>query len=211
MTTDTSTTADLLEAVLADLALLVDAITNAQLHDPTPCTDYDVGQLQDHVLGWLNNFAAGFADPQGQAPQATVQEYQTSDDPAAEVQAAAELLVQAVRDGAAARPLKLGDAAMPGEMALGMILWEYQVHGWDLARATGQPWHPPAAAAEQSLSFAPTMLTDDYQGEGKTFAPPVPVPEDAPPLDRLLGLSGRRPDWIGERHDATILEDERHG
>ena len=92
-----------------------------------------------------------------------------------------------------------------------MILWEYQVHGWDLARATGQPWHPPAAAAEQSMRFAPTMLTDDYQGEGKTFAQPVSVPEDAPPLDRLLGLSGRRPDWIGERHGPRYVQDERHG
>ena len=196
MTTDTSATADLLEAVLADLAPVVGAITDDQLHDPTPCSNYDVGQLRDHVLGWLGNFAAGFADPHGQAPQTTVEGPRASVDPAAEVQAAAELLVQAVRGGAAARPLKLGEARMPGEMALGMILWEYQVHGWDLALATGQPWHPPAAAAEQSLSFAPTMLIGDYQGEGKMFAEPVAVPEDAPPLDRLLGLSGRRPDWI---------------
>ncbi len=152
MTTDTNTTADLLEAVLADLAPVVGAITDDQLHDPTPCSDYDVGQLRDHVLGWLGNFAAGFADPHGQAPQTTVEGHRASVDPTAEVQAAAELLVQAVRGGAAARPLKLGEAGMPGEMALGMILWEYQVHGWDLARATGQPWHPPAAAAEQSLT-----------------------------------------------------------
>ncbi|MGI8576983.1 MAG: TIGR03086 family metal-binding protein [Nocardioidaceae bacterium] len=195
MTTDTNTTADLLEAVLDDLAPVIGAITNDQLHTPTPCTEYDVGQLQDHVLGWLGNFAAGFADPNGQAPQATVEGQHAGVDPAAEVRAAAELLTQAIRGGAAARPLKLGDAAMPGKMALGMILWEYQVHGWDLARATGQPWHPPAAAAEQSLGFAPTMLTDDYQGEGKAFAERVAVPEDAPPLDRLVGLSGRRPDW----------------
>ncbi len=70
---------------------------------------------------------------------------------------------------------------MPGEMALGMILWEYQVHGWDLARATGQPWNPPAAAAEESLGFAPAMLTPDDQGAGKPFADAVAVPEDAPP------------------------------
>ncbi len=45
---------------------------------------------------------------------------------------------------------------MPGELALGMILWEYQMHGWDLARATGQSWwRLPAAAAEESLGFAP--------------------------------------------------------
>ncbi len=196
MATETNTTADLLAAVLADLAPVIAAITDDQMHDPTPCTDYDVAQLRDHVLGWLTNFAAGFADPQGQAPHATVDDYHPTGDPAAEVQVASELLVTAVRDGAAARPLKLGDAAMPGQMALDMILWEYQVHGWDLARATGQPWHPPTAATEESLSFAPTMLTDDYQGEGKSFAEAVDVPRDSSPLDRLLGLSGRRPDWV---------------
>lgn len=84
---------------------------------------------------------------------------------------------------------------MPGDMALGMILWEYQVHGWDLARATGQQWSPPVEAAEESLAFAPAMLTEDYQGEGKSFAARVEVPDAAPALDHLIGLSGRDPTW----------------
>lgn len=195
MTTARDQTADLLRPVLADLAGVVGAITEGQLHDPTPCTEFDVEQLRDHVLGWLANFAAGFADPHGQAPQATVDGYHASTDPALEVRSAEDRLDRAIRTGAAARPLKLGEAAMPGEMALDMILWEYQVHGWDLVRATGQDWSPPAAAAEESLGFAPGMLTGDYQGEGKAFAPRVDVPESAPPLDRLLGLSGRNPHW----------------
>ncbi len=112
-------------------------------------------------------------------------------------------MAAALRDGAATRPLRLGDSAMPGDMALSMILWEYQVHGWDLARATGQPWSPPAEAAEESLEFAPGMLTDDYQGEGKAFAPRVRVPATAPPLDRLLGLSGRDPAWPGHPGGGT--------
>lgn len=110
---------------------------------------------------------------------------------------AAAQLDRAVRAGAAERPLRLGESAMPGELALGMILWEYHVHGWDLAVATGQPWTPPAEAAEASLAFAPGMLTPDYQGEGKSFGPPVDVPWDAPALDRLLGISGRDPHWSG--------------
>jgi uncharacterized protein (TIGR03086 family) len=198
MTTSTDRTADLLSAVLADLAPMMSGITQEQLVNPTPCTELDVAQLRDHVVGWLDTFAAGFADPGGQAPRTGVDGYQASADPAAEVRAAAATLDAAIRAGAAARPLRLGEQAMPGDMALSMILWEYQVHGWDLARATGQPWSPPAAAAEESLAFAPNMLTPDYQGEGKAFAPRVLVAADAPPLDRLLGLSGRDPGWSRE-------------
>ncbi|HEY3981302.1 MAG TPA: TIGR03086 family metal-binding protein [Streptosporangiaceae bacterium] len=198
MSTSTDRTADLLSAVLADLAPVMSGITPQQLTNPTPCTELDVTQLRDHVVGWLDTFAAGFADPGGQAPRAGLDGYQAAADPAAQVRAAAATLDAAIRGGAAARPLRLGESAMPGEMALSMILWEYQVHGWDLARATGQPWSPAAAAAEESLAFAPNMLTPDYQGEGKAFAPRVPVAADAPALDRLLGLSGRDPGWSRE-------------
>jgi uncharacterized protein (TIGR03086 family) len=200
MTTSTSKTTDLLVAVLADLAPIVGGINDEQLHDPTPCTQYDVEQLRAHVLGWLTTFAAGFADPDGQAPRASLDGYQAPASAAAaasDVRTAADTLSRAIRGGAAGRPLRLGDSAMPGDMALGMILWEYQMHGWDLARATGQRWSPPAAAAEESLNFAPAMLTNDYQGDGKAFAKPVGVPGTAPPLDRLLGLSGRDPAWPG--------------
>jgi hypothetical protein len=53
---------------------------------------------------------------------------------------------------------------------------------------------------EESLAFAPTMLTDDYQGEGKAFAKPVAVPGTAPALDRLVGLSSRDPHWRRDPH-----------
>jgi uncharacterized protein (TIGR03086 family) len=180
----TDQTRELLSAVLADLAEVVGGISPAQLHHPTPCTDYDVAQLRDHVLHWLTTFADAFADQPGSGQLETIT-------------AAADRMDQALRAGAASRPLRLGDSAMPGDMALSMILWEYQMHGWDLARATSQAWSPPAAAAEESLEFAPGMLTADYQGEGKAFAPRVPVPESAPAFDRLLGLSGRDPAWAG--------------
>ncbi|MGH3396652.1 MAG: TIGR03086 family metal-binding protein [Streptosporangiaceae bacterium] len=195
MDTITDQTRGLLAAVLVDLADVVGGISERQLHDPTPCTDYDVAQLRDHVLGWLTIFADGFADPGGQAPRAGLDGYQAPADAGTEVSAVAGRMDQALSAGAASRPLRLGDSAMPGDMALAMILWEFQMHGWDLARATGQPWSPPLAAAQESLSFAPGMLTADYQGDGKAFARRVSVPDSAPALDRLLGLSGRDPAW----------------
>ncbi len=197
MTAATEKTTDLLVAVLSDLAPMVGRITGEQLHDPTPCTELDVGQLRTHVLSWLTTFAGGFADPGGQAPMDRLEGYQVPGDPAAEVRTAAATIAAALHAGAASRPMRLGGSAMPGDMALNMILWEYQVHGWDLARATGQPWSPPPAAAEESLAFAPGMLTEDYQGDGKAFGKPVQVAATAAALDRLLGLSGRDPAWPG--------------
>jgi uncharacterized protein (TIGR03086 family) len=194
MTTSIDTTSQLLRSVLTDLAATVGNVTPDQLHDSTPCSEYDVEQLRRHILGWLSLFAAGFADPNGRAA-AGIDDYTESEDPAAEVRAAADRLTTAFATGAGERTLWLGDSGMPGELALGMMLWEYQMHGWDLAQATGQRWAPPEAALAHSLEFAPAMLTSDFQGEGKSFGPPVSVPADASPLDRLLGLSGRDPRW----------------
>lgn len=190
----TETTNTHLATVLADLEQVVAQIQPGQVHDPTPCTELDVAALERHVVGWLTTFADGFAAPDGRTSSG-IDDYTLPADPAAAVRDAASRLTNAVRAGAADRPLYLGESSMPGELALGMILWEYQVHGWDLARATGQPWAPPEVAAAESLKFAPGMLTPDYQGEGKAFAPRMQVSDDAPAFDRLLGLSGRDPKW----------------
>jgi uncharacterized protein (TIGR03086 family) len=184
-----------LHTVLTDLAGVVDGIDEGRRRAPTPCTEFDAATLLDHVVGWLETFSAGYADLEGRAPRADLTDYRAPGDPAAAVRAAAATLDAALAAGAGSRPLTLGEAAMPGEMALSMILWEYQVHGWDLAVATGQPWSPPPEGLEASLAFAPMMLTEDYQGEGKPFAPRVPVADDAPALDRLVALSGRDPGW----------------
>src|SRR3954471_24549612 len=125
MTSSSDRTADLLRLVLDHLATAVGGVQQEQLHDPTPCTGYDVAQLRQHVLGWLTVFAAGFADPGGQAA-AGIDGYEVPADAASTVRSAAQQLDGAVRDGATSRPLRLGESALPGDMALSMILWEYQ-------------------------------------------------------------------------------------
>lgn len=188
-------TLELLQPVLADLADVVDGIREDQINLATPDTEWDVAQLRDHILSWLVVFAEGYADPRGQAPVAKTKNYSSPPNPGQEVRTASTRLADAIRGGAADRPLSLGTDAMPGDMALEMILWEYVMHGWDLARATDQPWRPDPVAAEASLAFAPGILTPSYQGEGMTFGPAVPVAADASALDRLLGISGRDPHW----------------
>jgi uncharacterized protein (TIGR03086 family) len=188
----------MLAQVLSDLADLIGQIGPEQFADPTPCTEYDVGALRAHVLGWLTHFATAFQDPDGVTDRPDPTTHAAPDDPAeaaAMARAAAARIADAIEHGVAGRPVRMVSASMPGESMLQMALWEYLVHGSDLARSTGRPWNPPAGAAENALSFAPLMLTDDYRGPGKNFAAAVSVPAEAPPLDQLLAFSGRDPRW----------------
>ena len=82
---------------------------------------------------------------------------------------------------------------MPAPAMAAVAVNEVLVHGWDLAVATGQPY-----AADPTSVAACTGFAAQAAAEGPTpglFGPPVPVPDDAPPLDRLLGLTGRDPAW----------------
>jgi uncharacterized protein (TIGR03086 family) len=198
MDSSTETAGRLIAPVLADLANVVESITPGQFSDPTPCPDFDVATLRTHVLAWTTYFGAALHDPEGKAGRPDPKQFQAPDDPAegaAVVRDAAAEIARAVDGGVADRPVLMVQATMPGESLLRMILWEYLAHGSDLAKSVGQPWNPPVAAVEDALDFAPGMLTDDYRGEGKDFGLIVSVPDDAPPLDRLLGFSGRDPHW----------------
>ncbi|MGO3328603.1 TIGR03086 family metal-binding protein [Gordonia sp. (in: high G+C Gram-positive bacteria)] len=184
---DTSTA---LIRTLDQLADLLDQAAGTPPNSPTPCTDFDIAELRNHIVGWLTAFTDGYTadDHTCSDPNAVTVEGSGAD----QVRAAAARLRQVLPD-ALAHPLKIGEAGMPGDMAASMILWEYQMHGWDLAQAAGLDWAPDDDTLEASLKFAPAMLTTDFQGEGKAFAPAVPVAESASPLERLVGLSGRQP------------------
>jgi uncharacterized protein (TIGR03086 family) len=69
---------------------------------------------------------------------------------------------------------------------------ELLIHGWDLARATGQPADLPEDLAEGALSMWRTRLADRPR-EGMPFAAPQPVADDAPAIDRLAAYLGRQP------------------
>jgi uncharacterized protein (TIGR03086 family) len=194
-------THEYLISTVSRLADVLDRIPAAADHDPTPCTDFDVARLRGHVVGWLSAFTAGFEDPDGRCSDPA--DTAVDGNAAAHVRKLSGRLEQALPD-AAERPLFIGTDAMPGPMALSMILWEYQVHGWDLARATNQDWQPETGGLEESLAFAPSMLTPEFQGEGKTFGPRIDVGTEAPALHRLLGLSGRHPGWPAAAVSGTV-------
>lgn len=180
---------DLLESVLdKDVALLA-AVSPDRHGAATPCPDYDVRTLMDHMVGWVRTFAANANEREpGEDPSAY-----TTDDHAGEFRAAANELVRGWREHGTDGEMVFGTQAMPAAATLGMTLMEYVTHGCDLAIATGQEVPFSDEELETTLARARTNLPDQYRGEGMPFAPVVPVPDDAPALDRLLGFMGRQP------------------
>ena len=79
---------------------------------------------------------------------------------------------------------------VPGSVALHLRMVELLVHGWDLARATGQPPRFPDGLAEQELAFSRRALAD-IPAERNPFGQPQPAPADAAAIDQLAALLGR--------------------
>jgi uncharacterized protein (TIGR03086 family) len=88
---------------------------------------------------------------------------------------------------------RAGGLDLPGEVAGVIALDELVIHGWDLARATAQDYDPDKASLQTVLPFV-TQAADGEPQEG-LFGPPVAVPDGAPLLDRVIGLTGRDPAW----------------
>ena len=88
-----------------------------------------------------------------------------------------------------------GGVDLPGEVAGVVALNEVVVHGWDVAAGTCQPFTSEPQLIEAALGFVRSAAEENPAGSPGLFGPPVPVPADAPPLGRLIALSGRDPEW----------------
>ncbi len=189
--------APLFREVLDRLAVVVD-VDDDRLDGPTPCADFTVAQLRDHVLGWLQFFAAALADPAAVEARPDPADLALDDGRTGrDVVAGASAGIAAAIDGGVAEELVVMSAArMAGDGVLAMALGEYIVHAWDLARATGRPYVAPDAAIGPAHDFLRGMVAPEYRGaDSGFFDEEVAVAHDASPLDALLGFAGRDPRW----------------
>jgi uncharacterized protein (TIGR03086 family) len=181
------------------LAQLVTGIPDELLDAPTPCPSYSVGDLIDHVGGLALAFtvaarkttaASGSEGPSADASR-------LADDWRLRIPQDLGSLAEAWRDSAAwSGTTEAGGLELPGEVAGLVALNELVVHGWDLARATGQAYDGDPVSLEAVYAFLDSFssATSDEQREG-LFGPVVEVQDDAPLLARIVGLSGRHPGW----------------
>jgi uncharacterized protein (TIGR03086 family) len=169
------------------------------LDAPTPCPKYAVGDLLDHIGGLAMGFAAAArkdrSDITAQAPSGDAARLEP--DWREEIPRRLDALAEAWRNPDAwAGMTRVGGLDLPGEVAGVVALDELLVHGWDLARATGQPYgcDDPSLDAVHGfvLQFAAPEMAAQREG---IFGPVVAVADDAPLLDRVVGLAGRDPHW----------------
>ncbi|MGH9232058.1 MAG: TIGR03086 family metal-binding protein [Acidimicrobiales bacterium] len=184
-----------MEGACASTERFVEAVRPAHLSNPTPCADWDVRALLNHVTGTLHLGAALLSDSvptvnmgPGELPDTDL----LGDDPAKAYRLGVEALLAAAAGDALERTHTTPLGAMPGAVLGGFTTLDILVHGWDLAKATGQDATLPTDVAETVLGFARQTLTGE-DTRGTRIGPPVAVDADAGATARLVGYLGRRP------------------
>lgn len=168
---------------------LVEGTQADQLGNQTPCSDWKVRDLLNHVIGGGHMFAAGLRDEPPQGGDATDL---VGDDHKAAFRTAIDEFSAALADTDDLDKLvSLPFGTLPAVAALQLAAGDLLVHSWDLARATGQPFDPPAEFVEASYGFFQVAVNDDLRAAGM-FGPPYEVPADASALDKLLAHAGRQ-------------------
>ena len=179
---------DQLSRVLDVTGRLIAGVRDEQWDGPTPCSEWNVRDLVSHVVTGNRLFTGilaraeppGPLDP-GSPPASLVRAYQDS---------APELVAAFARPGVLDEVFTVPFGTVPGAVALHLRLTEILVHGWDVARATGQPADFPVDITEQELAFSRPILGQIPPGR-HPFAPSLPEAGGAPAIDRLAALLGR--------------------
>lgn len=174
------------------MADLIGAVPDGRLGDPTPCDEYTVGDLLDHIGGASLAFrAAAVKQPLEGGP--TGDASNLGADWRARIPRDVASLAEAWRDPEAwTGTTAAGGVDLPAEVAGVVALDELVIHGWDLAKAIDAPADYEGPGLEAVHAMVQQFRSAEIEG---LFGPPVTVPERAPLLDRIIGLSGRSPDW----------------
>jgi uncharacterized protein (TIGR03086 family) len=180
------------------LAALVARVGDDELDLPTPCPAYSLGDLIDHVGGLARAFAAAArksGDEREHAPSGDAS--RLTDDWRKRIPRDLAALAQAWREPAAWTGMtRIAGSDAPAE-AVGVTLAdELAVHGWDVARATGQPYACDPDVLAAARTFLGMIASPGAPaGPDVPFGPPRDVASDAPPLDQVVALAGRDPAW----------------
>lgn len=174
---------DAAERSLVVLQQVVHGIATDDLTKQTPCGEYDVAALTDHLLNSISVLGgvAG-AELPGRDPDDSVER---------QVIAAARPALDAWRRRGLDGSIDVGSNQMPAQVLAGILALEFLVHGWDYATAIDRPFDAPDSLTGYVHDLSRKIITPE--GRKKVgFDDPVEVADDAGPLERLLAFTGRR-------------------
>jgi uncharacterized protein (TIGR03086 family) len=182
-----------LDRVVPTLGDLVKAVRSDQLDNPTPCTDFTVRDLLGHFIGNLDRLTDAFAGEP--VTDLTPRPEMLGDDPGKTYDAVTGEFAAAVRrpgamDTIISLPPPFGD--VPAPVIVAFVAFDFIVHSWDLATATGQTYTPPDDLVDAADDFARQVIAPPMRVPG-VFGAEVDPPAGATALERLLAFSGRRP------------------
>ncbi|MGC5341361.1 TIGR03086 family metal-binding protein [Streptomyces sp. DT171] len=179
----------------AEAARIARGVDAAQLTSPvTPCADWDVRGLVNH---WVLYTSYGLEHRARRAvlpDTLTTRDFTADGDWAERYAAELDRAVAAWADPAVWEgEIDLGGSPSPAPAVAAMLTEELALHGWDVARATGQDFRISDEAAAYLLAGVDEHAALYRQYEG--YADAVPVAGTATPFTRALAHSGRDPHW----------------
>lgn len=178
---------------MAESRNVVGAVTPDQLTNPTPCTEWTVRDVINHITGGGKFFA--MAVEEGSVPDDVMGQLlgggdNLGDDYKAAYEAATEKVsVAFTQPGVLDRTVKMPFGEIPATVALNIAIFDVATHTCDIAHATGQDI-TDTDMLESALDIGKQLVGPGFRAPGM-FDEERPCPDDAPPMQRILAFAGR--------------------
>jgi uncharacterized protein (TIGR03086 family) len=157
-------------------------LTEDDLSRPTPCTEYTVGDVGQHLVRSMVLLASVAGEPIDSPVAGTLD---------TQVAGSAEAALTAWRQRGLDGSVAVGRSVLPASLAVEIIPLELLVHGWDIAHATGPDIEVTPEIAGYVLDRARELITEDKRG--RSFAAEVSAGGEATAMQRLIAFTGRAP------------------
>ncbi|MDT5186878.1 MAG: hypothetical protein QOI29_5036 [Mycobacterium sp.] len=172
------------ETTLAVLQGVLRDMDSSDLTKQTACSEYNVAQLADHVMGSIKTLGGCAGARMPERDQDAPLETQVAN--------AAQAALEAWRRRGLEGTVELGPQEVPATLPVNVLALEFLVHAWDFARATGRDVVVSEPVSDYALELAGKVITPDARGFAG-FAEPIDIAADATVLDRLIAFTGRQP------------------
>jgi uncharacterized protein (TIGR03086 family) len=186
-------TTEKLEKAYASTTRVLANVSKEELAAATPCKSWTVADLVNHIVSAPFYFADAIKAGEGSSDGSDVA-FADADFNSSFAEGTRLAVAAFGVQGAMEKTVTLPFGVMPGAQVMNIAALDCFVHGWDLAKATGQSTDLDPALATEMLALAKANITDAIRGdEPAPFGPAVDVKTGAPAADQLAGFLGRTP------------------